>query len=161
MVLMAQMVYQALMEVAKAAILSSGRVTSSVNTSSNINDFHLILEHLNARVSTKSARKSGITLHGLLRACTSCSMAKAIRYLVASKTVVPSNHDIGRVSADVVGPNTVETIPGKGYALVLRDDFSRFTWAYPIRHKGDVSRVFERFPAGFREEGDVETIRTD
>lgn len=62
--------------------------------------------------------------------------------------------------ADVVGPAKAETIAGKPYALIWRDDFSRFPWACSTRYNGGVPRASERFLADVRA-GDVDTLRTD
>ena len=43
---------------------------------------------------------------------------------------------------DLMGPMQVESIGGKGYVLVVVDDFSRFTWVNFIREKSDTFDVF-------------------
>lgn len=88
-------------------------------------------------------------------------MTKSIPSPVASKSADHSDHRFGRVSTDLVSPRKVEAVSGNQYALRSRDDFSRFTWAHPIRQKLDVPPAFKRFLADLRAEGDIERLRTD
>jgi transposase InsO family protein len=38
---------------------------------------------------------------------------------------------------DLMGPTRTASLGGKRYILVIVDDFSRYTWAIPIREKSD------------------------
>lgn len=49
---------------ANAVALSPGRVTSSVNTSTDTKDHHVMMGHLNSRLLRNSAGKCGINLTG-------------------------------------------------------------------------------------------------
>lgn len=132
-------------EESNAAALSPNRVTSSVTMITDINDFHVMTGHLNARLLKTSAGKSSIKLTGRRRTCTSYSIARGIRHPAVSKIAICSDHGLGSVgsSADLVAPKKIESITGKRYALIMRGNFSRFTWAYPMRLKSDVPRAFE------------------
>jgi len=44
---------------------------------------------------------------------------------------------------DLIGPMQVESIGEKRYALVVVDDFSRFTWVNSIREKSNTFDVFK------------------
>lgn len=54
-------------------------------------------------------------------------MVRGIRYLASSKTAVRNDRRLGRVLADVVDSSHFEPVTGRRHALVLREDFSRFT----------------------------------
>jgi hypothetical protein len=38
---------------------------------------------------------------------------------------------------DLMGPTRNASLGGKRYILVIVDDFSRYTWAIPLREKSD------------------------
>jgi hypothetical protein len=44
---------------------------------------------------------------------------------------------------DLMGPMQVESLGGKRYALVVVDDYSRYTWVNFIRVKSDAFDVFK------------------
>jgi len=51
------------------------------------------------------------------------------------------------VHADLVGPIKPQTIGGKGYALMLLDDATRWQWQYLLRAKSDAAKSFEEWLA--------------
>lgn len=67
-------------------------------------------------------------------------MAKGTQYSVASETSARSDHRLGRVFAKLVGRlKQAKMDTGRTHALVLRDDFSRFTYPYLIRRKSEMN----------------------
>ncbi|CAN0507934.1 unnamed protein product, partial [Laminaria digitata] len=60
---------------------------------------------------------------------------------------------LGRVFVDLSGPKVVESIGRKRFTLIVRDDFSRHTWVYFMRHKSDAAELFEQFLADVRADG--------
>lgn len=81
---------------ANAAALSASRDTSLVDTTICVHDYHVMMGQSNARLLETSAGTSGIKSTVRLQACIGYSMTKRIRYPVASKTVVRSDHRLGR-----------------------------------------------------------------
>ena len=58
----------------------------------------------------------------------------------------------------------MQSIGGKRYMLMIRDDFTRFNAVYFMRSKGEVFRYFRQYLADYRFTGvpcAVETVRTD
>ena len=58
----------------------------------------------------------------------------------------------------------MQSIGGKKYVLMIRDDFTRFNAVYFMRSKDEVSRYFRQYLADYRYTGvpcPVETVRTD
>ena len=45
---------------------------------------------------------------------------------------------------DLSGPKVVKSHWGKRYTLIMRDDFSRYTWVYFFRHKSDAAGTFKQ-----------------
>ena len=65
---------------------------------------------------------------------------------------------------DLSGPKAVESHGGKRYTLIVRDDFSRYTWAYFMRHKSDAADMFKQFLADTHADdvpSQVVTVRSD
>ena len=61
-------------------------------------------------------------------------------------------------------PKVVESLERKRYTLIVRDDFSRCTWVYFMRHKLDAAEMFEQFLVYTRADGvpsKVVIVRTD
>ena len=46
---------------------------------------------------------------------------------------------------DMWGPTPICSTSGFKYYVSLLDDFSRYTWLYPISCKGDVTSIFHKF----------------
>ena len=42
-----------------------------------------------------------------------------------------------------MGPTRTESLDGKGYVMVVVDDFTRYTWAILLRSKSDASKHIE------------------
>ena len=58
----------------------------------------------------------------------------------------------------------MQSIGGKKYMLMTRDDFTRFNAVYLMRSKDEISRYFRQCLADYRSTGvpcPVETVRTD
>lgn len=52
-----------------------------------------------------------------------------------------------RVCSDVWGPSPVVSIEGYKYYVIFVDDFTKFTWFFPLTYKSQVASVFEQFYA--------------
>ena len=46
---------------------------------------------------------------------------------------------------DLFGPTRIASLGGMKYALVIVDDYSRFTWVLIIAHKDETFKVFKKF----------------
>ena len=46
---------------------------------------------------------------------------------------------------DLFGPSRTRSIGGNYYALVLVDDYSRYTWTFFVFAKNDTFKVFKKF----------------
>ena len=63
-----------------------------------------------------------------------------------------------RVFVDLSGPKVVESLGRKRYTLIVRDDFSRYTWVYFMRYKSDATELFEQFIADSPADGVPSTV---
>ena len=58
-----------------------------------------------------------------------------------------SSHPLDLVFLDVWGPSPIASVNGNKYYVCFIDDFSKFTWLYPISCKSDVLAIFKKFQA--------------
>src|SRR5690606_35722925 len=67
-----------------------------------------------------------------------------------------------QINMDVCGKMPVESLGGKEYFVVFKDDFSRFRCVYFIRNKSEVPEMFKKFVAVAKNAGHViKTIMCD
>ncbi|GFP94834.1 uncharacterized mitochondrial protein atmg00810 [Phtheirospermum japonicum] len=78
--------------------------------------------------------------------CSSCQLAKSKRipFSLNDKRATAVLH---LIHCDLWGPAPVSTSDGFKYYVAFVDDFSRFTWIYPLRAKFEFYDVFFRFHA--------------
>ena len=61
-------------------------------------------------------------------------------------------------------PEMLKSHGGKRYTLVVRNDFSRYTWVYFMRHESDAAETFKQFLSDTRADdvpSQVVTVRSD
>ena len=88
-------------------------------------------------------------------------MGKGLRKTIPSTTTSRATRKVQRVFVDLSGKKAVASINGSRYAMIVRDDFTRYSWLYFLRHKSDASAKFEQFLSDVRGHGDVECVRSD
>ncbi|GKF55825.1 putative ribonuclease H-like domain-containing protein, partial [Tanacetum coccineum] len=88
---------------------------------------------------------------------------KAKRKSFHTKTTPSSKRRLQLLHMDLCGPMRVERINGKKYALVIVDDYSRYTWTHFLRSKDETPGVLIDFltlvQRGLHTQ--VTTVRTD
>ena len=88
-------------------------------------------------------------------------MGKGLRKAIPSTTTSRATRKLGRVFIDLGGKREVTSIGGKHYPMIVRDDLTRFTWLFFLKHKSDAADKFEEFLASVRDHGEVEIVRSD
>ena len=71
-------------------------------------------------------------------------MAKGLRRGIKQSTHTRAEKKLGRVFVDLSGSKMVESHGGKRYTLIVRDDFSRYTSVYFMRHESDGAETFKQ-----------------
>ena len=122
-------------------------------TPTKINILHCTFGHTHEVLLKKTATQQGIAYSGDLHECWGCSMVKGLRKPIARSTHTTAAKKLQRVFVDLSGPMTVQSIGGKRYTLIVRDDYTRFTRMYFLRLKSDAASAFESFPAEVRADG--------
>ena len=110
------------------AILAPGKLSNKPVV--NINDYHCAAGRSHETLLLKTAEKRGIVHEGKLLECKGCSMAKSLTRGIKLPTHTRAGKKLGRVLVDLNGPKVVKSHGGKRYALIVRDDCSRYSWVY-------------------------------
>jgi hypothetical protein len=69
--------------------------------------------------------------------CGSCQLGKQTRSAHKKTSGIQTSKNLELLHMDLMGPIRTTSLGGKRYILVIVDDFSRYTWAIPIREKSD------------------------
>ncbi|PKU79142.1 Retrovirus-related Pol polyprotein from transposon TNT 1-94 [Dendrobium catenatum] len=127
------------------------------------NSWHLRLGHPHQRVMHNiSCCNPALHIVPTKFVCTSCLSCKGHK-LVFENSVRRTKAPLELVHSDVWGPSPVSSNQGFRYYLLIVDDFSRFTWLFPIMHKSDVTNTFVYFTTFIEKQTNfkIKTIRTD
>ena len=119
-------------------------------TPTDINILHCTFGHTHEVLLKKTATQQGIAYSGEPYECRGCSMAKGLRKPIARSTHTRADKKLQRVFVDLSGLMAVQSIGGERYTLIVRDDCTRFTRVYFLRHKSDAASAFESFLAEVR-----------
>ncbi|CAN0395341.1 unnamed protein product, partial [Discosporangium mesarthrocarpum] len=134
-----------------AAVLTH---VNSPGTTVDITLFHCAFGYSHEVVQRKTVARlldagREITLVGKLETCSGCALGKSIR-----KAVPIFTHNRGSsVDLDLSGRKP-KSLGVSYYLMVVRDDFSRYTWVYPLRRKSEASEKFKLFLA----ENNLDTV---
>nr|GFA18260.1 hypothetical protein [Tanacetum cinerariifolium] len=77
--------------------------------------------------------------------CSACEQGKIHRKHHKSKTTFASNKPLYLLHMDLCTSIRVQSINGKGYVLVVVDDYSRYTWVFFLHSKDEASEVIISF----------------
>ncbi|PKU75882.1 Retrovirus-related Pol polyprotein from transposon TNT 1-94 [Dendrobium catenatum] len=125
--------------------------------------WHRRLGHPSASTLSSLAKHfSDICISSASSMCNSCQMAKSHRkpFPVSQSTSV-SPFDL--VHSDVWGPSPSTSCQGYRYYVSFIDNFSKFTWVYPLIHKSEVFQKFCEFQKMIKCQfkTDIRILRTD
>lgn len=76
--------------------------------------------------------------------CSSCQLSKSKR-LPFELNAKRSLHVLDLIPCDLWGPSPVQSTEGYRYYVIFVNDYSCFTWLYPLTTKSDVSVVLSAF----------------
>jgi len=78
------------------------------------------------------------------RLCDACQKGKQVRFSFNSKNIVSTTQPLQLLHMDLFGPSRTMSFGGNYYALVIVDDYSRYTWTLFLTHKRDVFHAFKK-----------------
>lgn len=76
--------------------------------------------------------------------CEACQLGKS-KHLPFSNSTSHAIHPFDLVHSDLWGPTPIQSTGGCRYYINFIDDFSRFTWIYPLKQKSDAVIAFKHF----------------
>ena len=77
--------------------------------------------------------------------CRTCQLEKQTRGSFKSKNVVSTTRTLELLHMDLLGPTRTISLEGKKYALVIVDDFFRYTWVLFLATKDETFKTFKRY----------------
>ncbi|KAM2554344.1 hypothetical protein TB2_018473 [Malus domestica] len=126
--------------------------------------WHQRLSYPSFKILNKLASKSSISLLDMINkfVCSSYALGKCSR---KSFTFVSCNTSkpLEILHIDVWGPASISSVNGYRYYLLLVDDFTKYSWFFPLKYKSEVFSTFIHFKSvvenmlGFK----VITVRSD
>jgi len=107
--------------------------------------WHHRLGHVTSEIVTKVLQKCNISCgKNKATVCSSCQLAKSRRlptHLSSSRASKP----LELVHTDIWGPASVKATSGAKYFILFLDDYSRYTWFYPLHTKDQALSTFKQF----------------
>jgi len=73
-----------------------------------------------------------------------CVKGKQIRTSFKSKDIISTKKPLDVLHMDLFGPSRVASLAGNLYALVIVDDYSRYTWTLFLAYKNDSYKAFKK-----------------
>jgi len=97
------------------------------------------------------------------RLCDACVKGKQIRTSFKSKDIISTKKPLDVLHMDLFGPSRVASLAGNLYALVIVDDYSRYTWTLFLAYKNDAYKAFKKLAKVLQNENGccVKSIRSD
>ncbi|PKU83464.1 Retrovirus-related Pol polyprotein from transposon TNT 1-94 [Dendrobium catenatum] len=107
--------------------------------------WHHRLGHPNDRVLTYIAKcNPSLSIRNAQFSCSSCQQAKAHK-LVFPNSITRHSSILSLIHCDVWGPAPVPSVQGYRYYVLFVDDYSRFSWLFPMKFKSEVYNIFVLF----------------
>jgi len=124
---------------------------------------HIHMEHLNKLV--KHDLVIGLPKIKFIkdRLCDACQKGKQTKSTFPSKNVVSTSRPLQLLHMDLFGPSRTRSFGGNLYALVIVDDYSRYTWTFFLVHKSDAFKAFKKYAKQIQNEKSltIASIRSD
>ena len=95
--------------------------------------------------------------------CDACVKGKQTRTSFKTKDMISTNKTLDIVHMDLFGPSRTTSLAGNFYALVIVDDFSRYTWTLFLASKNDACKAFKKLAKVLQNESDnnIKLIHSD
>jgi transposase InsO family protein len=126
--------------------------------------WHQRLGHLNFSDMLKIAGKD--VVKGLPKMektgkgiCGPCQLGKQTRAAHKKTSGIQTSKNLELLHMDLMGPTRTASLGGKRYILVIVDDFSRYTWAIPIREKSDAFDIAQHLFKKIHVEKNCQIVR--
>ena len=91
-------------------------------------------------------------------------MPEGYRKPIGNTTRSRAMDQLERVFVGLSGPNSTHSLLGKKYVMLVKDDFTRYSWVYFLECMSDAADAFRKFLAYVRADSvpsKVEIVRSD
>ena len=97
------------------------------------------------------------------RLCDACVKGKQIITSFKSKDMVSTKKPLDVLHMNLFGPSRIASLAGNLYALVIVDDYSRYTWTLFLANKNYAYKAFKKLAKVLQNENRccVKSIRSD
>lgn len=102
---------------------------------------HPSSQTLSRLLSGHQIKVSGYSTSSL---CSSCQLGRKTKLSFLPSSCVTTG-PLQLIHTDVWGPTPLSSISGFKYYVIFVDDWSRFTWLFPLRYKSEVFSTFQQF----------------
>ena len=118
----------------------------SVSEKTGSDLWHHRLGHPNMRILQKIISTHGLPTPSVNKflSCDACLTSKS-HHLPYSKSIHHTHKALEIVHSDLWGPSPIISHAGNRYYVIFVDDFTRYTWLYPLKLKSDVLSIFLDF----------------
>ena len=108
--------------------------------------WHHRLGHPNMRLLQSVISTYGLPTFSINKtpSCDACSKSKSHR-LPYAQSIHRTFKPLEIIHSDLWGPSPIVSHLGHRYYVIFIDDFTRYTWLYPLKLKSDVLSVFTNF----------------
>ena len=112
----------------------------------NLNIWHRRLGHPNLRTLQNIISQYGLPTSSINKSlsCDACMSSKSHR-LSYSNSLHQTSKPLEVIHSDLWGPSPVTSHLGNRYYVSFIDDYTKYTWLYPLKLKSDVLQVFIHF----------------
>ena len=87
--------------------------------------------------------------------CDACKKGKQVKSSFHSKNVISTSKPLELLHMDLFGPSRTKSFGGNYYALVIDDDYSRYTWTFFLTLKSEAFKAFKKFAKAVQNEKDL------
>jgi hypothetical protein len=117
-----------------------------VGERASLDRWHCRLGHPSLRIVSQVVRTNALATlkNKASTVCHACRLGKSHELPFHLSSSI-SMHPLDLLFTDVWGPSPSPSINGKRYYVCFVDDFSKFTWLFPIAAKSEVTSIFLSF----------------
>ena len=118
----------------------------NIGERTSLNNWHHRLGHPNMRILQSIVSIYGLPIfpNNKILTCDACLSSKSHR-LPYSKSFHQTTKPLEIIHSDLWGPSPVVSYTGNKYYVIFVDDFTKYTWLYPLKLKSDVFQIFVDF----------------
>lgn len=147
-----------------ATHLSQTQSSQPSRTQSIVDIWHKRLGHPSKNILSLVLKQSNINanVNETLSFCDACQFGKA-HALPFPTSHSQAQHVLDLIHTDLWGPSPIASHTNYRYYIHFLDDYSRFTWLYPLKHKSEALAAFIQFKQLVENQFDrkIKQLRTD